>query len=282
MNMNVTTTITSKDNPVYKAALAAQRGKGRWADCLFLEGVRLCETAVSAGAPIRAVFMADEQILPGQRETVQTLLNQIEGAPVWILSGTLFQKLARTEHPQGLAMLAGRPGSNLRQLCSSGIRRGFLMAESVQDPGNLGTLIRIADAFGLDGFICDTGSADPWQDKVVRSTMGSGFHIPIFRTADAAETLAELRTAGCRIVATAPDGRPLPDIAPALNEETVLPAVLVMGNEGRGISDAVRTMADRTVAIPMAGRAESLNVAVAAGICCYAWFAEFTPGAAGR
>lgn len=271
--MDVTTTITSKDNPIYKAALAAQRGKGRWAGCLFLEGVRLCETAVSAGVPVRAVFLSCDAISPARRAAVQAILDRTAGAPIWTLSDGLFRKLARTERPQGVAVLAERPASDLEALSPAGIRRGFLLAESVQDPGNLGTLIRIADAFGLDGFICDTGSADPWQDKVVRSTMGSGFHIPIFRVPQAAEALAFLRTAGCRVVATAPGGRPLPDVRPALGADAALPAVLAVGNEGRGISDAVRALADWTVAIPMAGRAESLNVAVAAGICCYAWFA---------
>ena len=229
---------------------------------------------MEAGFIPQALFLCLDLLATKEVKRWEAFRNLMErqgrGECIWTLSDHLFNHLAKTERPQGLIAFVEPPQFELENLKNP--TRGYLIAAGVQDPGNLGTLIRIADAFGLDGFVCDDSSAWPWSQKVVRSTMGSLFHIPVMRVSDLGAVLDFLRKEGTVIVATAMTGKPLPEIGNYVSLER--PVALLMGNEGSGLPTDILAETDVTTTIPMDGRAESLNVAVAAGICCYELFPQ--------
>lgn len=135
----------------------------------------------------------------------------------------------------------------------------------IQDPGNLGTLIRVADAAGADAVVVGKGSADVMNPKVVRATTGSLFHLPVITAADVPEALAACRAGGLTVVAADAGGE---DVSAA--DWLAQPTAWMFGNEAHGLSAHERALADRVAAIPLYGRAESLNVAAAAAVCLYA------------
>lgn len=288
--------ITSKANELFRDMLKGASGKGRFGGLLFLEGYRLCETALEAGCLPVALAFSPELINASHSGRMKALFDNVVATshPVEALDGashkpiicsfppTLFERLASTERPQGVALFVEPPARP--PLDELRLRRGVLVAEDVQDPGNIGVLIRTADAFGLDAFICTMGGADPWQGKVLRSTVGSSFHLPIYRLKDIGQVATALGNRGAAkdgvddeaddrppvFVAALLDGRPLPEVSAELKGGPI--PVLMVGNEGNGLSGRARELADIPCTIPMAGNTESLNVGVAAGICCYALF----------
>jgi TrmH family RNA methyltransferase len=169
-----------------------------------------------------------------------------------------FARLAETVTPSGIAAVVRMPNYNLTDL-----EKGKFIAvlEDIRDPGNLGTMIRTADWFGLDGILL-LGGADPYQSKVVRSSMGSIFHIPVVASQSPVEDLLSLKKAGFEVVVTRPE------LAQEKQEKSKLgdKIALVFGNESQGTSREIDELADRSLSIPKYGQAESLNVAVSFGI----------------
>ena len=177
--------------------------------------------------------------------------------PVFTLSEHAFASVTETKTPQGIAAVLSR---RVRPL--SGSR--FLALDAVQDPGNVGTIIRTADAAGMDGVILSADCADLFSPKVLRSTMGSIFRMSFAFPADLPACLRDLRVRGFSVLSSQLDGDPFYErtaVADAF--------VLVIGNEGNGISNAVKAEATHRLRLPMRGGAESLNAAVAAGIMMY-------------
>jgi TrmH family RNA methyltransferase len=164
-------------------------------------------------------------------------------------------ELSDTVTPQGILVVAAIPRGD-RQLPGSRL----LVVDGVQDPGNLGTLIRTAEALGVEGVIVLPGTVDPWSPKVVRAAAGASFRIPVSEMGRD-EVIRRLAEREIPIWASAADGDPLPRVA--AGPERV---ALVVGNEGAGVSSAVRGAAARIVAVEHSGDAESLNVAIAAAI----------------
>ncbi|WP_041695339.1 TrmH family RNA methyltransferase [Alicyclobacillus acidocaldarius] len=185
------------------------------------------------------------------------------------LSPQAFAAVADTETPQGVMAVAAIPQAEPRY----GPR--VLVLDAIQDPGNVGTLVRSAEAFGFGEIVFGTGTVDPYAPKVVRASMGGLFRV----NAVAGDAKAYLRAWRDRhpdgvVVATAADARERCDEAPMAGEVAV-----VIGNEARGVSDAVRQWAQRCVAIPMAGKAESLNAAMAGTILLYEAYRQASNGA---
>ena len=142
----------------------------------------------------------------------------------------------------------------------------FIVAlDEVGDPGNLGTILRTCDWFGVDAVLLSKGCVSLYNEKVVRSTSGSIFHLPIYEDVDLIKTLPELKNNGYTVIATGMDGE--------LLTQTLLPnkTVLVLGNEAHGVSDAVKKISDHQVSIPRFGNAESLNVGVACAVFLSQW-----------
>ena len=140
----------------------------------------------------------------------------------------------------------------------------LVVLDGVQDPGNVGTIWRTADAAGLTGMLLASWGADPFSPKVQRAAMGSGFRVPVRVTGNLPEELSVLRNLGYRIIVSALDGAPFYEGMPKCDK-----CALVVGNEARGVSDEVGSVADVRLKLPMRGGAESLNAAVAAGIMMY-------------
>ena len=256
--------ITSKDNSIYKSALRLLRKKYRDEEGMYLlEGVKPLRDAVTTGIEIEKVFICDgtdtEKVLAGLSLTEDT----IEGRLV-ILERRLFEKLSETETSQGVICMVRKNILDDEAFAKASEGKGLVVCDQLQDPGNLGTIIRTAEAAGFGGLVMVRGSADPYSPKVVRAAAGSLFRMPILEDKTAEEAIAFARKTGRRLAVTWLEGG-INCFDAQLGPEDAI----VIGNEGRGVSQAFADAADIRVIIPMQGSIESLNAAVAAGILMY-------------
>ena len=242
------TIITSKANSVVKNAKKLHQKKYRKTSYL-IEGWHLFEEAVQVGAKIEKIFALVEY---GDKlvDYPQTVL----------VTEEILLDLADSQTPQGIVAIVQKEDEQLPDLSQG----KYLFLEDVQDPGNVGTMIRTADAAGFSGVIVSSKSADVYSLKTLRSMQGSHFHLPIYRMS-VEGFVEQAKKSGLPILATtlsqnSKDYREL-----ARQEDFAL----VMGNEGQGISPFMTDQADRLVHISMKGQAESLNVAIAAGILMF-------------
>lgn len=239
-----------------------KRRKARERSGLFVaEGVRTVEALCDSLLPIRGVLCAaDAESDP----RVQALLDRLaaRGAPVLRVSAVEFRSAADTDTPQGILAVTEIPRRAAEDLP---VPRRVLVLDAVQDPGNVGTMLRTAAALGVDVTIVLPGTVDVWNAKVVRSAMGAVFsHLVLPLAWDEAERWLQVRD----VPLWAADAAGVPVAAVAADAPARL--AVVVANEGAGVSPHVAAAAARLVAIPMAPGAESLNVAVAAGILLYA------------
>ena len=242
------TIITSKANSVVKNAKKLHQKKYRKSTYL-IEGWHLFEEAVQAGVRIEKIF------------ALESYRNQLDDFPqtIWV-SEEILLDLADTQTPQGIVAVIQKEEVGLPDFSQG----KFLFLEDVQDPGNVGTMIRTADAAGFTGVIVSDKSADIYSLKTLRSMQGSHFHLPIYRMS-LASFVEETKKSNLPILATtlSRDSKNYRELSSLEN------FVLVMGNEGQGISSVMAESADQLVHIGMKGRAESLNVAVAAGVLMF-------------
>ena len=242
--------IRSKSNNLVKQIKKLQQKKYRTSSYL-IEGWHLLEEAVKAGASIEHVLVAEEHA---------DRVVQLE--KVTVVSPEIIQDLTDSKSPQGVLAQLALPSQDLPERLEGRI----LVLEDVQDPGNVGTIIRTADAAGFDGVFLTDKSADIYNMKVLRSMQGSHFHLPIYRL-PIEDILSTLKNNQVEVLATTLSSQ-------SVDYRQVLPRAsfaLVMGNEGQGISDFVSAEADQLVHITMPGQAESLNVAIAAGILVFSF-----------
>ena len=242
------TIITSKANSVVKNAKKLHQKKYR-KSAYLIEGWHLFEEAVQAGVTIEKVF------------ALESYRDQLAAFPqtVWV-SEEILRDLADTQTPQGIVAVIQKEEVGLPDLHQG----KYLFLEDVQDPGNVGTMIRTADAAGFTGVIVSDKSADIYSLKTLRSMQGSHFHLPIYRM-PLTSFVEEAKKSDLPILATtlSRDSKDYRELSSLEN------FVLVMGNEGQGISSVMAESADQLVHIGMKGRAESLNVAIAAGILMF-------------
>ena len=242
------TIITSKANSVVKNAKKLHQKKYR-KSAYLIEGWHLFEEAVQAGVTIEKVF------------ALESYRDQLAAFPqtVWV-SEEILRDLADTQTPQGIVAVIQKEEVGLPDLHQG----KYLFLEDVQDPGNVGTMIRTADAAGFTGVIVSDKSADIYSLKTLRSMQGSHFHLPIYRM-PLTSFVEEAKKSDLPILATtlSRDSKDYRELSSLEN------FVLVMGNEGQGISSVMAESADQLVHISMKGQAESLNVAVAAGILIF-------------
>ena len=229
--------------------------------------------AVSSGWEITAVLMSEEFYGRGIFDDVD-----MRG---YIVSDKLFASISDTENPQGIMAVVKMPDKTDFNVLEES--SGLLILDRVQDPGNLGTLIRTADAFGAGGIILSEGCADIYNPKVQRAAMGSIFHVPIYRMANLSRVINDLKNTGFKIFAAHLEGEIIKKAGSrgqgaecraqgaALFAERSKLAVII-GNEAKGISEEIAVLADKLIKIPMPGNAESLNASVAAGIVMYELF----------
>ncbi len=228
------------------------------------EGVRLVEEALAARVPIRGAAVA-----PGLEGTPRgsALKSALERAGVRVesVSNAVLETLADTEQPQGVVAVIEPRAWRLEDL-EPAPGRPVLVLDAVQDPGNVGTILRTALGLGGAGVVALKGTADLHNAKVLRGSMGALFRLPAV-AADGADYLAWAKSAGVETWVTAADGEALSTRTGAHRPRA--PIALVLGNEGAGVGAALSAAAHRRVAIPLGPGVESLNVAVAAGILLY-------------
>jgi TrmH family RNA methyltransferase len=236
-----------------------RRRKAREKRGLFVaEGVRAVEELVKSGLEIEGILVAP-QVEEAPRGAALVANIRDRGLTLETVAANEFASAAETESPQGILALARIPAVTLDEIPTADSLR-LLILDAVQDPGNVGTLVRTADALGAAATIALPGTVDLWNAKVVRSAMGSLFHhVAIHATWD--ELLAFRSKRGLELWGADAAGTPIPLPLPIPER-----LGLVVGNEGAGLTELVRSSCDRLVSIPMSPRAESLNVAVATGI----------------
>lgn len=252
--------VTSKDNQWVKEwrRLSADAKCRRERGCFAIEGVRLCGDALASGVCCRALLYT-AQAAETYSDTLQCLLQAAEHAVE--ISPELARYMADTTHPQGVFCIANALDNSftLDKINMLGI---YAALEDIQDPGNLGTIIRTAEAFGVRGVLLSGGCCDVYNPKVLRSSMGGVFRLPLLQVERMEQTIATLQQRGlvgyaCVVDATA---QPITQI------KSKGGAVAVIGNEGNGLRPETVAACAQQVTIPMAGRAESLNASMAAGI----------------
>ena len=185
---------------------------------------------------------------------------------VQLVSEAVLKVMCDTTTPQGILAVCHQMHSSLDDLVSSKPQLVALLA-NIRDPGNAGTVLRAADAAGADAVIFSENSVDVYNPKVVRSTTGSLFHLPVIVGVSIAEAISQLRAAGLQVFAANGGGVQLPSLS---NDELAKPTLWVMGNEAWGFEPETLELVDKEVAVPIYGAAESLNLATAASICLYA------------
>ena len=237
------------------AAVKLHRHSGRMRSGLFLaEGPNLVEAAAAHGV-VDEVFAT--------AAAAQRHQGMLRDLPVTLVTGPAAKALSDTVTPSGLIAVCHVPDPKLGAVLA-GKPTLIAVAVDLSEPGNAGTLIRIAHAMGADAVVFAGQSVDPYNGKCLRSSAGSIFSVPVISEPDTAELLSLLRSAGLQLMATTLDGDTSLDDA-----MLAVPTAWIFGPESRGLPAEVAALADQRVAIPMAAGAESLNVAAAAAVCLY-------------
>ncbi len=248
--------ITSYSNPKLKMVreLMNRSRMRRKAGAFVIEGIRMfLETPKEL---IREVYVS---------ESFHEKHPEIKGETV---SEPVFKKLSDTQNPQGIIAVVGMPEFKLKDLLRK--KEGlYIILERLQDPGNLGTIVRTAEAAGAECIIMDKDTADLYSPKVVRSTMGSVYRVPCFYTEDLPGTVDEMKEKGIMIYAADLKGDRF-----FHEEEYGRKTAFLIGNEGNGLKEETLGMADFRIKIPMKGKTESLNAAVAASLLMYAYMTQ--------
>ncbi|WP_110461221.1 TrmH family RNA methyltransferase [Ruminiclostridium sufflavum] len=254
--------IQSSRNSTIKEIKALHLKKNREAEGLyFVEGIRFVKDAVDNGQEIVKVIMSDKlESLNGGKELIDRVA--AVGADCFVVNEKVFKEISDTQTPQGIMAVLKKREFKLNNVIEQG--SAIVILDSLQDPGNVGTIIRTSDAANISAVFMTKGCVDLFSPKVLRSTMGSVFHIPIFEGQNIKEIAGQLKKAGYRIIASHLSGK-----NNYYEENLSGKIVLVIGNEANGISDETAELSDSLVKIPMPGRAESLNAAVAASIMIY-------------
>ncbi len=237
------------------------RRKAREKHSLFVaEGVRSVEELLRSGLKVQGAVVALQLLDAPRGQALRKRLEQ-SGVEVLEVSEKDFRGAAETESPQGVLAIGEVPARSLNTLeIGSGCR--FLLLDGVQDPGNVGTILRTAAAMGATATIALPGTVDLWNPKVIRSSMGAQFAHAAFHV-DSGETFSFLERNKIELWAADAGGS-------ALNRGDAPPRLAVaLGNEGSGLSAEIRAVARKTISLPIAANVESLNVAVAAGIILY-------------
>ena len=255
--------ITSLQNERVKAARALHMRKAREETGLFLaEGLKIAVEALELGRAARTVMYAAEA---AEHPLLQRLLayTREHGGEALLVTRDILGKVSRKDNPQAVVSVFPQAWTPLADLDPAAAEVWVVLA-AVRDPGNLGTVIRTADAAGCGGVLLVGDTCDPWSVEAVRATMGSIFAVPLFRATDAEFLAWRARWPGAVV------GTLLTATQDHRSADWRRPTLLLMGNEAQGLSPELAAACDTAVKIPMRGRADSLNLAVATGIMIYA------------
>ena len=251
--------ITSTSNKRVKEVQALNRKASYRRECgLFtVEGIRMFRETPEP--LVEQVFVSESFFAKcggGIREKIDSL-------PHEFVTDSVFAAMSDTKTPQGVMVLVKQQEKTTEDLFRMP-DQCFLVLESIQDPGNLGTMLRAGEGAGLTGIIADRGTADVYNPKVIRSTMGSIFRVPVVYTDDIREAVRKMKREGVRVFAAHLRGNLNYD-----KENYLGPSAFLIGNEAAGLTEETAELADALVKIPMLGAVESLNAAVAASVLMY-------------
>lgn len=258
--------LTSTRSPRVNAARRLVKRAFRDRDGRFLaEGPQACREAAASPGVLVELFVTAEA---ADRHADILAAARAAGAEVVLASGEVVASLSGTVTPQGMVGVCARAGASLEELLSASPSLVAVLAHA-RDPGNVGTVIRCADAAGVGGVVVTEASVDPYNPKAVRASAGSLFHLPVVTGPTVAATVDALRSADLQVLAA--DGAGERDLDDLLDAGTLAaPTAWVFGNEAWGLPAETRALADDVVRVPIHGRAESLNLATAAAVCLYA------------
>jgi RNA methyltransferase, TrmH family len=268
-------TIASRKNPLVLLMRRVAQGDADERGRVLLDGLHLVQEARAAGLPLStAAFTTKALSAPdGAARRLATTLAGL-GCRVAQVSDAVMEAMSPASTPSGVVALAARPRHELASVLPPAVKNPFLcVAAGVQDPGNVGAIVRVAEAGGASGVIVTGNSADPYGWKALRGAMGSAFRLPVVREPDVDGVLSALRAAGVRVLATAPaaaqNGGGVISRRSFSDKPLTGACAFLLGGEGPGLPEAIIASADGVITIPMEPPVESLNVAVSAGLIIY-------------
>lgn len=253
--------IKSSSNKIIKEVKSLDNKKNRFKKGLFIiEGIRIIEDAIKSHEDIKYILYSDKLFdVKNGKELFNYVENEYE---TYKIDHNLFKDISDTENTQGIIAVLSMKNHEIKDMIKDGTF--IVILDKLQDPGNMGTIIRSADALGASGIIVSKGSVDIYNQKVLRSTMGSLFHMPIVQLEDTKEVILGLKNNNVKILATTLNhAKYCYDIN--LKEDIAI----VIGNEGNGLDEEICDLSDENIIIPMDGKSESLNVAMASSIIMY-------------
>ena len=251
--------ISSRDNEIVKSIRKLKEKKYRDIEnCYVIEGIKLIKEAISENAKIKEIVVCEECINSGEID--KDAMYEIAKYNVIYVTEKVFNAITDVKSPQGILAVIEKNASNKNIDYTQDI---IIALDGVQDPGNMGTILRTVDSANLNQIIISKDSADCYNPKVVRSTMGAIFRVNIIEVDNLKETLEEVKKNKFKVMVTALDTND------SIYSVVYNRKVIVIGNEANGVSKEVQEIADEKVKIPMLGKTESLNASVAAGIMIY-------------
>ena len=252
-------TITSKDNELIKHIRKLKDKKYRdESNEYVVEGVKLVEEAVKENAKIKQIIVCEDTTRTYEIPT--HIMLEIARYECISVSDKIFNIITQVTNPQGIMAIIEKNAQDAQIDYSQDI---IVVLDDVQDPGNLGTILRTLDSIGLNQIIVSKGTADAFNSKVVRSTMGAIFRIKIIEVENLAQEIKEMRKHHFKLMVTSLQTKN------SIYDIDFNKKIIVIGNEANGVSKEIQDMADEKAKIPMLGRTESLNASVAAGVVMY-------------
>ena len=252
-------TITSKDNELIKHIRKLKDKKYRdESNEYVVEGVKLVEEAVKENAKIKQIIVCEDTTRTYEIPT--HIMLEIAKYECISVSDKIFNIITQVTNPQGIMAIIEKNAQNAKIDYTQDI---IVVLDDVQHPGNLGTILRTVDSIGLNQIIVSKGTADAFNSKVVRSTMGAIFRIKIIEVENLAQAIKEMRKHHFKLMVTSLQTKN------SIYDIDFYKKIIVIGNEANGVSKEIQDMADEKAKIPMLGRTESLNASVAAGVVMY-------------
>ena len=251
--------ISSKDNEIIKSVRKLKEKKYRdLENAYIIEGTKIIKEAIQEKTNIKQIIMCEN--FTDNNDLDKDTLYEIAKHNLIYVTEKVFNLITDVKTPQGIIAVIEKNNANTQIDYSQDI---IIALDDLQDPGNLGTILRTVDSANLNQIILSKNSADPYNPKVVRSTMGGIFRVNIIETENLQETLKNMQKNNFKIMVTSLNTKN------SIYDIDYTKKVIVIGNEANGVSKAIQDMADEKVKIPMLGKTESLNASVATGIMIY-------------
>lgn len=235
------------------AALMKSAKKRRDRQCFIVEGPRMFfETP---GASVEECYVTEDFL--------ERYRDRMESVSYELISDAVCRHISDTKTPQGVIAVVRRQETTMEECLNKGDTPCFFVLENLQDPGNMGTIIRTAEAAGVSGILVSRGSVDPWSPKVIRSTMGAIYRVPVMLSEDLHADIRRMKDEKITVCAAVLGGEPV------YRTDLTGACAFLIGNEGNGLLEDTAKLADRLISIPMKGQVESLNASVAAALLMY-------------